>query len=104
MLPIIGLGVLLAHAATSPPATDSEINKAWIALVAAMEAASATAVELARKKKAGCSCRCLKPGVGPGIGGRVSGPAECKKTCEDMRNGYTGYRCGGDAVWWEPKN
>jgi hypothetical protein len=79
LLPIIGLGVLLAHAATSPPATDSEINKAWIALVAAMEAASATAVELARKKKAGCSCRCLKPGVGPGIGAESRGRQSVKK-------------------------
>lgn len=101
LLPIIALGVLVAHAATAPPAPDSEISKAWIALVAAMEAASATAVELARKKKPGCHCYCVKPGVSRYPIGRLDNPDQCKKVCEDEHPGrFSGHQCGGDYIWW----
>ena len=101
LLPIIALALVIAHAATPPPATDSEIGKAWIALVAAMEAASAAAVELARQKKPGCHCYCVESNQSRIPEGRVDNPEQCRTKCTIKDRGrFSGHQCGGDYIWW----
>jgi hypothetical protein len=93
---------VIAHVRTSPPATDSEIGKAWIALVLAMEAASTTAKELARQKKPGCYCYCIDSRRNRiPMEERVDSPYQCKTLCEKREPGrFIGHQCGGDYIWW----
>jgi hypothetical protein len=101
LLPIVGLALVIAHATTAPPATDSEIGKAWLALIVAMEAASTTARELARQKKPGCYCYCLETGTSRIPQERVDNPDQCRNFCEKRWPGrFIGHQCGGDYVWW----
>lgn len=100
LLPIILLGGLLAHAATPSPATEPEISKAWIALSAALAAAATAAIELARQKKPGCYCYCIKPGESRSPQGRVDNPKQCRSKCRANSPEWTGHVCGGDYIWW----
>ncbi len=102
LLPLVAVGLLVAHLSTPPPASRKEVFDAWDNVQARLEAIAEVtlaheAADVAAERKPGCYCRCYLVGVGPYTIGRRPNLSACAKECERIK--YNGYRCGGDVIW-----